>query len=101
MSQQGQQDPARVAALQRRYSGLDNQLTYLPGHTIARKYDTYKAADTAAGSASKAYRDTAKPLKQTKPYATAVYGPVGGGMYSKDSHRTLDPLAGTAATAAQ
>ncbi|KAI0967015.1 hypothetical protein F4678DRAFT_465820 [Xylaria arbuscula] len=94
--------PEEIAALQRKYSGLDDDLYYVEGHTVARKYDAYKAADAAAAQASIIYRSTAAPLRQEKPYAPGVRptGPVQGSMYYPDGHRILAPLAGNIATAA-
>lgn len=94
-------DPQKVAELQRRFTGLNDKLEYIPGHTIATKYDGYKGAQESAGAASKIYSNTARGLKATKPYQGNVYGPVGGGMYYPTGHTTLAPLAGTATAAAQ
>ncbi|GKT41544.1 uncharacterized protein ColSpa_01725 [Colletotrichum spaethianum] len=94
-------DPAQVAELQRKYSGLDNNLAYVAGHTIDNKYSAYKAADKAAAAASSTYKRTANVLKQKKPYDlnNPALGPVGGrGMYTREGHQTLAPLAGTASS---
>ena len=95
-------DPNQVAALQKRYSGLDDQLHYQKGHTIYNKYTTYKAADKAAGAASQAYKGEAAKLKATKPYdPNQNKGSAGGTMYYQAGHQTLAPLAGTASQTAQ
>lgn len=94
-------DPQKVAELQRRFTGLDNNLNYIPGHTIATKDDGYKDAQRSAGAASTNYTSTARRLKATKPYQGSAYGPVRSSMYYTAGHATLAPLAGTAATTAQ
>ncbi|KAK4043960.1 hypothetical protein C8A01DRAFT_31833 [Parachaetomium inaequale] len=95
-------DPNQVTALQKRFSGLDDQLHYQKGHTIYNKYATYKAADKAAGTASTAYKGEAAKLKATKPYdPNQKRGNVGGTTYYQAGHRTLAPLAGTASQTAQ
>ncbi|KAI2630964.1 hypothetical protein GGR54DRAFT_178810 [Hypoxylon sp. NC1633] len=94
-------DPQKVAELQRKYTGLDGNLSYISGHTIATKYDGYKNANQSAGAASTDYTKTAKGLKATKPYQGGATGPVGGSLYYQAGHATLAPLAGTAATTAQ
>ena len=94
--------PAQVQALQRKYSGLDSDLAYLPGHTIHNRYNDYKTADTQAGAASKTYKNTSSSLKKSKPYSTSERptGPIAGAMYDKAGHRTLAPLAENASKTA-
>ncbi|KAK2017080.1 hypothetical protein LZ32DRAFT_688369 [Colletotrichum eremochloae] len=95
--------PIQVAELQRKYSGLDDKLEYIAGHTIDNKYMTYKVASEAAGTASTTYKDTAVTLRQMPPYDPnnpAVGAPVRGGRYTRDGHQTLAPLAGTASSTA-
>ncbi|KAI5457679.1 hypothetical protein BGZ63DRAFT_407743 [Mariannaea sp. PMI_226] len=89
-----------VAELQRTYTGLDNNLNYIPGHTIDAKYQGYKAAHEAAKAAATTYKTTSDGLKVTKPYAEPAK-PVGGKMFYQAGHQTLAPIAGDASTAAQ
>lgn len=94
-------DPAQVSELQRKYSGLDDELEYISGHTIYTKYKSYKEADKQSGDASAAYTSAAKSLRATKPYADPpATGPVKGGYYYRDGHQKLAPLAGTASSTA-
>ncbi|KAK1775414.1 hypothetical protein QBC45DRAFT_396151 [Copromyces sp. CBS 386.78] len=92
-----QPDPAVVAGLQKRFSGLDNNLTYQPGHRIHNAYTTYKAADASAGAASRAYKDEAQRQKASKPYdPNQKRGTVGGVTYYQAGHQVLAPRAGDA-----
>lgn len=95
-------DPVDVANLQKRFTGLDNELEYIPGHTIGAKYDAYKAASRAAGTAIGTYRTTAGGLKATKSYRPGDK-PVGPSVerkkFYRDGHQVLDPLAGAASSA--
>ena len=94
-------DPNQVAALRRKYTGLDNDLSYQPGHTIHNKYTTHKDADNASGLASKAYKAKATELTASKPYdPSQKRGMVNRKTYYQTGHQTLAPLAGKASQTA-
>ncbi|KAK2028760.1 hypothetical protein LX32DRAFT_652843 [Colletotrichum zoysiae] len=94
----------QVAELQRKYTGLDDKLEYVAGHTIDNRYRAYKVAGLAAGTASTTYKKTADTLRQERPYDpnNPAFGPVRArGFYTRGGHQTLAPLAGTASTTAE
>ncbi|EPE32080.1 hypothetical protein GLAREA_12162 [Glarea lozoyensis ATCC 20868] len=97
--------PEVVAALQRQFSGLNDQLNYLEGSTIYKKNKAYKEAHEVVKSANTNYNTTAKELMQKKPYNPddPAYGKglKGGQMFTKSGHRVLGPLAGTVIVASQ
>lgn len=95
-------DPAEVANLQKRFTGLTDDLNYIPGHTIISKYDGYKAAQAAAGTASVAYKTKGNELKAGRPYkpGARATGNIQGRMFYPEGHQVMAPLAGTAANAA-
>ena len=96
-------DPAVVREWQRRISGLNDQLEYQENHTIYDKYTAYKAAQKAAGTASKLYKDTNVVMRAQEPYDphNFVSGPVCGGKFYPWGHQLLAPLAGQASSAAE
>ncbi|KAI0897553.1 hypothetical protein F4806DRAFT_462650 [Annulohypoxylon nitens] len=96
-------DPNTVANLQRKFSGLDNDLNYVSGHSIWTEYQQYKQEQFDAGVASQNYAHEANVQKARKPYREdeKATGPVGGSLYYQGGHAVLEPLAGAAATAAE
>ncbi|KAL3300723.1 hypothetical protein RB213_002322 [Colletotrichum asianum] len=94
-------DPKQVAELQKKYTGLEDDLSYRQGHTIGNKYEAYKKAGGKAATSTTTYKATAKPLeKKTTPYdpIDPAFGPVMNKFYTRNSHQILEPLAGAAAT---
>ncbi|KAI1180578.1 hypothetical protein F4777DRAFT_573807 [Nemania sp. FL0916] len=92
-------DPKIVAEMREKYPGLDEKLYYLPGHAIHDHYESYKAANEAARQARANYHDTAEPLRTNNQPGKGVGKAIFQRKFTKDGHRTLEPLAGAAATA--
>jgi hypothetical protein len=99
-------DPNTVPDLQRRFSGLNDDLTYIikePKHTIEAKYTAYKDAHDRAKASNTAYSEVAELRKidvtnLTKPYPSHVKGPVKQTYYTTaENHGLLATLASTAA----
>lgn len=80
---------------------IDSEGGYIKGSEVQRRYEVYKAADNAAGIASTTYKETKKTLWVDPPYGDRrVTGPVQSKMYEPKDHKTLEQLAGRAASTA-
>lgn len=90
-------DASKVADLRRRFSGLNEDLTYIKGqgHTIETKYLAYKKAHEKAQASNTAYSNLAKSEKKAK--GPDFTGPVRQGYYTQANHQELARLADTAA----
>lgn len=95
-------DPEVVTALRKKYTGLDEELKYIKGHTICNKYDAYKAASAAAAKANKQYKTTGNALEQKKPWSSEVISKekVKNKIFTPSGHRTMAPLATSSSVAA-
>ncbi|KAH6618376.1 hypothetical protein B0J18DRAFT_437204 [Chaetomium sp. MPI-SDFR-AT-0129] len=88
---------AEVNALKRRFTGLNDNLTYQEGHTIQRDYTGYKDAQRVSELAIAAYRESAR----VQPEPNDKTPKVGGKRFTTEGHKTLAPLAAAASTAAE
>lgn len=102
MSKQSSIDAKVRADMQRKYSGLDDSLDYIEGHTIHSKYVSYKDAAGKAGTASSQYKSTAQETRAKLPYdpTKGKATQAGGKMFYPSGHQILEPLAGYASTSA-
>ncbi|OTA99706.1 hypothetical protein M426DRAFT_16171 [Hypoxylon sp. CI-4A] len=104
--EENNRQPSRdeVLDLQRRYSGLDDELYYIPGHRIHDAFTNYKNVSREASDACSSYKDAARSLESIKPYDTnnpPVDKHVHGRLFSRASHELLEPLAGNASRASR